>query len=88
MPTDTEITKAISYVKPGYTIPEIAEVTRIPKSTVRDRIRRANLQPIYVIAETDGRPGTGKGNRYDLDEVLDLFRRNKRRGRPRKLGLR
>ena len=85
MATDTEITKAISDVKPGYTIPEIAEVTRIPKSTVRDRIRRANLQPIYVIAETDGRPGTGKGNRYELDKVLALFRPKKRPGRPRTL---
>jgi predicted transcriptional regulator len=76
--------EAIFEVKRGYTIVEIAEATGIPKSTIRDRIHRVNLQPIYIVSEADGRPGTGKGNRFDLDEVLALFKPEKR-GRPRTL---
>jgi hypothetical protein len=70
-------------VKRGYTLKEISEETGIKYSTLSERVRRSVVVPVYVICESRG-PGTGKGNLYDIDEVLALFRPEKR-GRPRKL---
>jgi len=68
-------------LKLGFRLKEICESTGIKYSTLRERVKDSKVKPLYVVSKSSG-PGTGKGNLYDLGEVMRLFRPEER-GRPR-----
>lgn len=80
-------------IKRGYTIREIADITNLKYKTLAERIRQVRLRPLYRVSESRGK-GTGKGNLYNIDEVVRLFDYGgskvrvgkRRRGRPRIIG--